>query len=68
MIHNKPAVLRKKLDLSQTAFWGRLGITQSGGSRYENGHVVPRYLQLLLELTYGKNPLKALKRIRGNLR
>ena len=31
-----PAI-RQKLGLNQQQFWARLGVTQSGGSRYENG-------------------------------
>jgi len=26
---------------NQTAFWTRFGVTQSGGSRYESGRVMP---------------------------
>lgn len=33
--------LRKDLDLNQADFWGPLGITQSGGSRYESGRKIP---------------------------
>lgn len=33
----KIKALRKSLKLSQVEFWERVGITQSGGSRYEKG-------------------------------
>jgi transcriptional regulator with XRE-family HTH domain len=38
------------LDVNQSAFWRRIGITQSGGSRYETGRNVPKPVQLLLAL------------------
>ena len=37
-------------DMNQSEFWKRLGITQSGGSRYEAGRNVPKPVQLLLAL------------------
>jgi transcriptional regulator with XRE-family HTH domain len=65
MARENPLVLRRKLRLNQTEFWGRVGVTQSGGSRYENGNIVPGYLKLLIELAYGNNPLELMKRIRS---
>lgn len=44
---------RKKLMLNQAAFWGPIGVTQSGGSRYESGRNIPKPVQLLLHLAYG---------------
>jgi DNA-binding transcriptional regulator YiaG len=44
---------RQRHSLNQTAFWSRVGVTQSGGSRYESGRNVPKPVQLLLQLTYG---------------
>lgn len=45
---------RKKLKMSQSAFWGRIGITQSGGSRYENGsRVMPAPVAMLFKPAYG---------------
>jgi transcriptional regulator with XRE-family HTH domain len=38
--------------MSQTDFWGRIGVTQSGGSRYENGRPMPRPVQALLHLVH----------------
>jgi DNA-binding transcriptional regulator YiaG len=56
--------LRQSLAVNQFQFWKRLGISQSGGSRYECGRQIPRTVQLLMQLAYGKNPEQALKRIR----
>lgn len=47
--------LRKKLGLNQSDFWKPLGVTQSGGSRYESGRNIPKPIQLLLEVVYGKS-------------
>ena len=41
---------RKKLGMNQLAFWSGLGVTQSGGSRYETGRNLPRPVALLLTL------------------
>lgn len=41
---------RKKLGLNQSAFWSGLGVTQSGGSRYESGRGLPKPVALLLTL------------------
>ena len=45
--------LRNKLKLNQTEFWARVGVTQSGGSRYESGRNVPRAVQTLITIAYG---------------
>lgn len=45
--------LRGKLGLNQTDFWARLGVTQSGGCRYESGRDIPKQVILLLHLVYG---------------
>lgn len=44
--------LRDKLKLNQATFWGRLGVTQSGGCRYEGGRTMPRPVKRLYFLTY----------------
>lgn len=44
--------IRSKLGLPQSEFWGRLGITQSGGCRYESGRNMPRPVKKLFFLTY----------------
>lgn len=46
--------LRRKLDLNQTEFWSRLGVTQSGGSRYEaSSRNVPKPVAMLAVIAYG---------------
>ena len=47
--------LRRELKLSQEEFWGRVGITQSGGSRYEAGRRLPESIRLLLAIAYGSH-------------
>ncbi|MCK2127742.1 XRE family transcriptional regulator [Thauera aromatica] len=46
---------RRKYGLNQIEFWGPVGVTQSGGSRYESGRSIPRPVQVLLHMTYGTN-------------
>ena len=41
---------RKKLRVNQQTFWSPLGVTQSGGSRYESGRNLPRPVALLVTL------------------
>jgi len=43
---------RQKHGMNQSVFWGRVGVTQSGGSRYETERNIPRPVQLLLHLVY----------------
>ena len=45
--------LRNKLNLNQSDFWYRVGVTQSGGSRYESGRKIPKAVQKLLVIAYG---------------
>ena len=49
--------LRRKMDIRQSEFWSRIGVTQSGGSRYEAMRKVPKPTQTVIDLTYG--PLNA---------
>ena len=56
--------LRRRLGLNQHDFWTPLGVTQSGGSRYETNRRIPGPMQLLIELAYGNDPQRVLKRIR----
>mgnify|MGYP001426191177 CR=1 FL=1 len=49
------SAIRQKLGLNQQQFWARLGVTQSGGSRYENGRRIPRPVQQLVHLMYVEN-------------
>lgn len=48
-----PLTVRTKLGMNQTEFWGRVCVTQSGGSRYEAGRKIPRAVQYLLAIAYG---------------
>ena len=45
--------LRLRLRLNQSHFWGRIGVTQSGGSRYESGRAMPDQVAMLLHIAYG---------------
>ena len=40
---HEPREIRRKLGLNQQQFWSKIGVTQSGGSRYESGpqHAAP---------------------------
>jgi len=57
--------LRLKLGLTQQAFWSRLGVTQSAGSRYETDRRLPEPVRKLIELAYGNNAPAALRRLRA---
>lgn len=60
-------LLRTKQRLNQHQFWSRLGVTQSGGSRYESGRNAPAPTQTLIDLVYGpkKRALELLAELRG---
>lgn len=45
--------LRRRLKMNQLSFWSKLGVTQSGGSRYEAGRDIPEPVKLLIQLVYG---------------
>lgn len=44
--------LRLKLHLNQTDFWQPVGVTQSGGCRYESGRDMPAPVRKLIWLVY----------------
>lgn len=44
--------IRRKLRLSQYDFWNKVGVTQSGGSRYENGRNMPKPVRELVRLVH----------------
>ncbi|WP_374419359.1 transcriptional regulator [Chromobacterium sp.] len=48
----QPREIRLKLGLNQQEFWGRVGVTQSGGSRYESGRNMPKAVRELVRLVY----------------
>ena len=54
--------LRRKMEISQSEFWSRIGVTQSGGSRYEAMRKVPKPTQTVIDLTYGP-PNAAVERL-----
>ena len=47
-----PRDIRKKLGLNQFDFWSKIGVTQSGGSRYESGRSMSKPVRELLRLVY----------------
>ena len=56
LVFSTPAeikLFRRKNEMSQAEFWSRIGVTQSGGSRYESGRSIPRPVQQLLHVVYG---------------
>ena len=44
--------LRRNLGLNQSEFWGRIGVTQSAGSRYESGRRLPKPVMELLRICH----------------
>ena len=47
-----PREIRLRLRLNQEQFWTPIGVTQSGGSRYESGREMPRPVKELLRLVH----------------
>lgn len=47
-----PREIRRRLGLNQEEFWTRIGVTQSGGSRYESGRSMPKPVRELLRLVH----------------
>ena len=47
-----PRQIRHQLGLNQQEFWGQIGVTQSGGSRYETGRSMPRPVRELLRIMH----------------
>lgn len=44
--------IRRNLGLNQMEFWSKLGVTQSGGSRYESGRNMPKPVRELLRIVH----------------
>ena len=42
-----PRDIRRRLGLNQQEFWTKIGVTQSGGSRYESGREMRELLRLV---------------------
>ena len=60
--------VRQSAGLNQSMFWGRIGVTQSGGSRYETGRSMPKPVKILFDMAYTMNKgdaKKTLGAIRG---
>jgi transcriptional regulator with XRE-family HTH domain len=49
---SNPREIRRRLGMNQQEFWGMIGVTQSGGSRYESGRNIPRPVRELLRLVH----------------
>jgi transcriptional regulator with XRE-family HTH domain len=47
-----PREIRRKLGKNQQEFWSSIGVTQSGGSRYESGRNMPKPVRELLRLVH----------------
>ena len=55
--------IRRKLGLNQQQFWSTLGVTPSGGSRYESGRNMPKPVRELLRLVHVEQiDIKSIKR------
>jgi transcriptional regulator with XRE-family HTH domain len=49
---SNPRAIRQRLGMNQQDFWGQIGVTQSGGSRYESGREMPKPVRELLHLVH----------------
>src|SRR6478609_9671598 len=49
---SNPREIRRKLRMNQQDFWSRIGVTQSGGSRYESGRRMPKPVLELLRVVH----------------
>jgi transcriptional regulator with XRE-family HTH domain len=47
-----PKQIRKELGMNQQEFWSQIGVTQSGGSRYESGRTMPKPVRELLRVVH----------------
>ena len=47
-----PREIRRKRGLNQQQFWPLIGVTQSGGSRYESGRGMPKPVRELLRIVH----------------
>ena len=52
MLDESPKELRLRLKLTQSNFWAPVGVSQSGGSRYESGRKLPASTSALLHLVH----------------
>lgn len=56
-----PLDMRKAVGVNQHKFWTKLGVTQSGGSRYESGRSLPKPVRMLLALSSGQATIEQLQ-------
>ena len=49
----KALEIRRERGLNQAQFWAPLGVTQSGGSRYESGRNIPTPTKVLILIMHG---------------
>ena len=58
--------IRQKRSMNQGQFWQPLGVTQSGGSRYESDRNMPKPVETLVTIAYGTPAqfFKELQRLR----
>lgn len=65
MAENENMIRAKRLltGQNQQKFWTTLGVTQSGGSRYESGRDMPEPTKMLMDLVYEKSHKKAVERL-----
>ena len=52
MLKQPPKELRLQLGMTQADFWTPVGVSQSGGSRYESGRKLPPAISALLHLVH----------------
>jgi transcriptional regulator with XRE-family HTH domain len=50
--YDHPREIRRKRGLNQQQFWPLIGVTQSGGSRYESGRGMPKPVRELLRIVH----------------
>lgn len=53
-----PRSIREKSKITQDKFWPALGVTQSGGSRYEAGRRMPIPTRLVMDIAYNPGPAR----------
>lgn len=56
-----PMRMRTAAGINQHKFWTKLGVTQSGGSRYESGRDLPKPVRMLLALSSGQATIEQLQ-------
>ncbi len=70
-----PKSIRKQLGMNQHEFWSKIGVTQSGGSRYESGRNMPKPVRELLRVVHiegidlssiRKDDIRALEYLKSN--